>query len=273
MKIYQLTNYTHVQMMCYIIVTDGGKVIAVDGGWHGQSHELYRVLKMVGGKVDMWFMTHPHGDHYGSIIELFKIHNDIEVGGFWHSSMMMNKDVMTEDEYTDAKKWYDFIKKTYVPVRELAIGDQFKLDEVTIDILGIANHEITKNIINNQSVVFKVSDDDFSMMFLGDLGVEGGEKLLNMYGDKLKSDAVQMAHHGQGGVERAVYENIAPTYAFWPTPDWLWENRTERDTVPNTRNFKTPEVIKWMEELGAINITNFYETKIFDTKTKEITVV
>ena len=45
MKIYQLTNYTHVQMMCYVIVTDGGKVIAL--GNHNElmrSSEIYREI-------------------------------------------------------------------------------------------------------------------------------------------------------------------------------------------------------------------------------------
>ena len=41
---------------------------------------------------------------------------------------------------------------------------------------------------------------------------------------ELKADFVQMAHHGQGCVNRDCYAAIMPTYCLWPTPSWLWDN-------------------------------------------------
>ena len=113
-----------------------------------------------------------------------------------------------------------------------------------------------------------MSEEDFSLIILGDLGAEGGRRLLEK-GYDLKADAVQMAHHGQNGVEEDVYQAIQPKWAFWPTPDWLWQNVPYIGGPPGAGPFKTQEVIKWMEKLGTENITCFDHTVMFDSKTKE----
>ncbi|MCR5263003.1 MAG: MBL fold metallo-hydrolase, partial [Clostridiales bacterium] len=81
------------------------------------------------------------------------------------------------------------------------------------------------------------------------LGVAGGEKLLACNGDKLKSDIVQMAHHGQNGVDRPVYEAIAPKICLLPTPQWLWDNDAGKGY--DTHTWKTIVVQGWMREIGA----------------------
>lgn len=268
MKIYHLTNITPSQMLGMIIQTDNGKVIAIDGGTELQPDELYRVLKMVGLKVDMWFMTHPHYDHFGSIVEVLKNHDDIEVGGIWHSTVEQR-----EDEHLKADDfWYPFLKETDIPVHELEMDEQFTVDNLTIDVLGIANPEVSKDVeyINNQSIVLKISDGDFKLLILGDLAVEGGEKLLRNHRNDIQCDAVQMAHHGQKGVDKTVYEAIGATYAFWPTPTWLWENRWPTSTEPDLKDLKTFEVRKWAEDLGMININAFEHSIVFDTHTKTV---
>ena len=37
-----------------------------------------------------------------------------------------------------------------------------------------------------------------------------------MYGENLKSDMVQVAHHGGNGATEQTYTLIRPTVAFWP---------------------------------------------------------
>jgi hypothetical protein len=87
-------------------------------------------------------------------------------------------------------------------------------------------YDLNAGIINNTSVVFMLTLGGKKMLFLGDAEPEEGERLLTLYKgtDKLKADYVQMAHHGQGGVEREVYEEISPKACFWCAPGWLWDN-------------------------------------------------
>lgn len=270
MLIYQLTNTTAYQMMGYVIKTTNGKVVVIDGGNKGQSEELYRVLKEVGTNVDLWILTHIHNDHYESIIEVFENHPEIKVKEFWRNRNDESIDFFDREDLDEVKRWYDFEKTQKLSFYSPKINDKIKIDDVTIEVLGVANPEITTNIINNQSMVFKMTDDKFSIIFLGDLGIEGGEKLLRLQGDKVKADAVQMAHHGQQGITKKVYEEIGAKYAFWPTPKWLWDNTEYLGGTPGNGNFQTPEVIGWMKELNTKNITSFEKTTLFDTKDRRI---
>jgi len=265
MKIYQLTNTTAYQMMGYLIQTNNGKVIVIDGGNKNQSEELYKTLLKTGTTVDLWILTHIHADHFESIIEIFNNHKDVKVKEFWRNRNDESLEFMDSGTLEQVKRWYDFEENSNISFYSPKVNDICKIDDIEIEILGVANPEIKTNISNNQSMVFKIRENDFSMIFLGDLGIEGGEKLLNNQGTKLKSDAVQMSHHGQQGVSKNVYEAIGAKYAFWPTPKWLWDNTEYLGGTPGNGSFKTPEVIKWMEELNCVNITSFYETSLFDT--------
>ena len=149
-------------------------------------------------------------------------------------------------------------------------GQFFEVGSMKVEVLAGANLELKSNFCNNQSCAIRVTEDDFSILFLGDMGVEAGRKLLAK-GYDLKCDAVQMAHHGQQGVEETVYQAIAPTYAFWSTPDWLWNNVRNMGDPIGSGPFATLEVRAWMEKLNTVNITSMEHTVMFDTITKVIT--
>ena len=95
--------------------------------------------------------------------------------------------------------------------------------------------------------MFRLTLGGQTVLFLGDLGIEAGEKLLSLYGDELKSDFVQMAHHGQNGVDKSVYQAVAPKGCLWCAPLWLWENDAGKGY--DTHTFQTVIVRGWMSEL------------------------
>ncbi len=70
-----------------------------------------------------------------------------------------------------------------------------------------------------------------------------------------------MAHHGQNGVTKEVYQAIDPDVCFFNCPEWLWNN--DKGTGYNTGNWKTVEVRGWMEELGTTNYKSFEGDQIF----------
>ena len=51
----------------FIITTEDGKVIAIDGGYKFETDYFIQYLRAVTGqivpKIDVWFLTHPHTDH------------------------------------------------------------------------------------------------------------------------------------------------------------------------------------------------------------------
>ena len=118
-----------------------------------------------------------------------------------------------------------------------------------IKIISVYEDDIFNNLGNNTSMVFKLEVNNKSILFLGDTGVESSKKLLEYHLDDLKSDYVQMAHHGQNGATLELYKKIDPSYALWPTPDWLWDNNIGDgfDTGP----YKTIETRNWMKSLNV----------------------
>ena len=103
-------------------------------------------------------------------------------------------------------------------------------------------------------MVVKVWDNKKSIIFLGDLAVKGGQKLLDSeYAKDLECDYLQMAHHGQDGCDKHFYETVKFRACLWPSPSWVYNN--DQGGGFNTGRLKTVEVRNWMKELG---ITEHY---------------
>jgi hypothetical protein len=110
--------------------------------------------------------------------------------------------------------------------------------------------ETEKSPINDTSIVVQVCfPNGKTALFLGDLGEHSGDVLAEMYGEDLRSDIVQMAHHGQQGTGKNVYELVNPSVCLWPTPDWLWTNDSGKGY--NSGPWETFETREWMESLGV----------------------
>ena len=68
-----------------------------------------------------------------------------------------------------------------------------------VDILWPTEEQIQENVLNNNSLVFKLQYKNFSMLFTGDIEKVTEEKILTLYGknvEKLKSTVLKIAHHG-----------------------------------------------------------------------------
>jgi hypothetical protein len=59
-----------------------------------------------------------------------------------------------------------------------------------------------------------------------------------------------MAHHGQAGVTKEFYAEVAPEVCIWCAPKWLWDNDAGKGF--NTHCFQTVTVRQWMDEIGTV---------------------
>lgn len=248
LTLIQLHDNSPRQMMGYILKTKNNTVV-IDGGLKEDAQNLIDNINRVGGgKVDTWFLTHPHMDHVQAFMEIVKT-TDIQIGKIYVSLNDLEwyeKHDLTRIE--EIKLFLEILKSDKIKekVEEVYLNQIIKIDNLECEVLGIKNPEITVNAGNNSSMVIKMHINDKSMLFLADTGKESGEKLLQTQKDKLKSDIAQMAHHGQNGVDKNVYEQIMPEICLWPTPEWLWNN--DSGNGYNTGNWTTLETRRWMEE-------------------------
>lgn len=197
--------------MGYIIKTKNHELIVVDGGRTKDADYLLEyIMKYGNGKVNHWYITHSHGDHVGALCELLARENcNIKIENLYYAF----NDLSWYEKYD--KRGYESEKKMEQNLENPKIinkvecqkGQNILMDNTTCEILRVANPEITKNAGNNSSMVFKITANDVnkSILFLGDIQVE--EELLQNP-EKLKANAVQMAHHGQNGVGEAIYTAI-----------------------------------------------------------------
>ena len=246
----QTGNATHVQMMGFILRTPDGKVICVDGGTANDAEHYYealcRICQSETTHVDAWFLTHAHSDHINAFLEIMRQHDRKELtvdAVYYHFPSIQFVQKTEPIEAVTVENFYKALPGFADRIVVVTQGDSYTVGESEWKVLYTADPVYRTNSVNNASAIYQVTMGGKTILFLGDLGVEAGAKLLKMCGAELKSDICQMAHHGQNGVDEDVYQAIRPEICFWCAPDWLWENRAGCH--------KTLIVRGWMEKLGV----------------------
>ncbi len=253
-RIHFLTHKTHEWMLSFIIETADGKIIVIDGGTAGDADHLLENLKAVTGSekpvIDAWFLTHPHLDHTGAFIRFMSEETPLEVKHVYYNfpsrQYLARHDPGIGSTHID--KFYTIRDKIAEIADVVTQGDTYEVGEARFDILYTHDPAFTKEAYNDSSTVIRITLAGQKLLILADLAADGGKKLLEMHGDALKSDFVQMSHHGQGGVQRDVYEAVAPKCCFWCATQQLWDNDVGLGF--NTHGWKTIETRTWMQELG-----------------------
>ncbi|MFA6702130.1 MAG: MBL fold metallo-hydrolase [Dysgonamonadaceae bacterium] len=223
--LWQLPSQINTIGNSYVIRTDDGKVIVMDGGVKEEEGYLRGFIGAMGNVVDCWFVSHPHSDHIGAFQGILENPKGIQIRQICQSTF---SDALMErepDSKISAKNYYEAAKKSGILLTEATLGMTLKFGRTTFRILGIKNEELTSNPYNNSSMVIRVWDPVKSVLFLGDLGAEAGEKLLNgKYRKQLDCDYMQMAHHGQNGVTMDFYRSVKFRACLWSTPTWVYNN-------------------------------------------------
>lgn len=239
------------QMMGYIIRTKNDKTIIIDGGTIDDTANLMKYIGKYNNKVDYWFITHAHDDHVGAFTEIAN-NTDVQIDNIYISLNEYEWYEQNEPSRAEfSKKVIDTVnsEKRKENVHIPQINEKIQIDGIEVEILGIRNPEITENPGNEQSMVIKFDTGKQSLLILGDTGEKSSEKLLKTQKEKLRSDIVQMAHHGQAGATKELYEVVQPKICLWPTPEWLWNN--DVGNGKGSGQWKTLETRKWMEDLNV----------------------
>lgn len=250
--LWQLPEQSRFQGMSYVLATGSGQLVVLDGGTRASADYLRTFLEERGGRIEAWFLTHPHVDHVGALLEILAQPQPPPIASLFGS---LPRQRWIEAHAKPAEVEVAAALRTALQEGGLRLqqpdpGAVIWIDGVRFEVLSRVNPGIHRAALNNSSLVLRVSDRNKSVLFFGDLEWEGGRKLLaGPYGDRLRADYVQMAHHGQRGVDEAVYRAVQPRACLWPTPAWLWEN--DDGGGPDSGPWTTLETRAWMDALGV----------------------
>lgn len=252
-KLTLLANQTNTQMLSVLVETNQGKMIMIDGGTEGDSGHLVESLLARGGHVDTWLITHPHSDHAGALKDILS-HPEygVTIGNIYYSFQYLSW--YQDNEAYRADFVGELMNAFQILPPQALHGDIDKGQEILVDNVKITvmnrPYLFANNSINNSSVAYMLDIHGKKALFLGDMGEEAGKQLIaDNPPEVLKSDIVQMAHHGQSGVGLEVYRVIQPEICLWGAPGWLWNN--DSGSGVDSGSWGTMETRKWMAQLGV----------------------
>ncbi|MBO5295168.1 MAG: MBL fold metallo-hydrolase [Clostridia bacterium] len=244
----QLDYNTNSGGMGYVMTLEDGSFFLIDSGSTTNAsaaskgltnndrvriwNTLNKLNKRPDGKIVIrgWLITHCHADHinvfrkfcevYGQKVTIEKYYECVVPSSVAYNSK--NPDFhmaagRVEKAKNQVKGGFDYVA--------LHTGMKFYQYGLNFEILfTIEDHFPSRlHYFNDASTVFRMTVPDQSddgkcqVLITGDLFTQGSKKLLQRYtAATLKSDILQVSHHGNQGASKAFYRTVAPSTCFWP---------------------------------------------------------
>ena len=246
---WKITQYGPVDanMSFYTIYNKDAGLIVVDGGWTDCADHVRNTIKTFGGHVDAWILTHPHADHVGAFNAIYPNPDGITIGDIYTVDMASPEECLEAASWDSMDAYNDFLALEVPDLQYVKAGDVLELYGLKFEILSTFDEDVrglSRDYLNDGSVMFKVYGEEESFLFCADVGVSISDHLLAKYGEeKLASTYLQMGHHGYGGLSDAFYQAVQPEVAFFDAPDWLLKDETGK--------YDTPENVELMESMGS----------------------
>lgn len=199
-----------------ILVVQGEHAMLIDTGGMFDGRKIVEYLQSVGiRKLDAVVLTHYHIDHSGGMHDVLSAINVKKVFGmrgkyistlqelFWYSDMQISRLTSTIVHF----------KKIALesPYQEAGFLKTMWLGDAEVDFLAQETHT---DVVNNKSIVMKISYGDVSALFTGDSQKEVENSLLEAKID-ISADILNVGHHGsRTSTSMRFLEEVNPEYAL-----------------------------------------------------------
>lgn len=187
-----------------------GKNVLIDGGPNPNAPLAAFLTQHNITKLDYVVLTHPHLDHYAGLEYVF---SHIKVANFYD----------TREDNTGAagaKAIRSKIAALGVNVIYPAAGDNLDWDpgEVQVKVLNTCSTpggSSSGQVLNNCSIVLKVTYQNTSILYTGDMQTDVEATMITTWGSELQSDVLKVGHHGSNTATSAAFLNmVKPKYAY-----------------------------------------------------------
>lgn len=215
----------------YIVRLPDGRFIIQDGGYEGDDRVYNTLRELVGNEeivIAAWFISHPHADHYPAFTDFIKKHSsdsDVTVERVIHNYGHIDM-LTTSAKYVDpipvadVLAFYDTLKNYApdIPVFKAHTGQLISFGSATVEILYTVEDIIPEPITNpnDSSMVIRIKIGEDSLILLNDTCYASGPIIHDLWGAYLKTDIVQIAHHGMWPSVESIYHDIAGEVVLVP---------------------------------------------------------
>ena len=240
--------------LCMIFKLADGRFFVVDSGVGGRKDNggsscgwVYASLAKHADdpkniKVAAWLITHVHSDHAGGLVDMAR--------GWYQKNGSDTKHKVMPQECTkyikiekliynapgklpdsDRDGWMNEIITAFniQKVIKAHPGQVFHLSDLTLTIFASLDLVVEQKVgdTNEHSVVSRATFNGKTVLMLGDTFPKINKQLANIYQEQLKSDVLQVAHHGYNNTDAtAVNKYCNPSIVLYPvsTGDMRREN-------------------------------------------------
>lgn len=193
-----------------ILIQSPTENILVDTSDADERDKLLNELHKAGvKKIHKLILTHPHADHIGNAAYMTKLGaiNQIFDNGIISASKF----------YTS---YLDACKKFSVKHNTLKHGDKIFIGDAYIEVFAPSEEKINlvnsgkKSDPNNESIVFKLVNQNFSMLFTGDAEIPT-ENFLIQNNFNLKAVVLKAGHHGAASANSLPFvKAVSPNFVL-----------------------------------------------------------
>ena len=268
--------------MGYVVMLEDGRFVVFDGGSNNENNKnlnaahlwdaLAGLYQKANGKapsasdpiqIAAWIITHSHSDHYqvfDQFLAQYAKDNTVKLEyllGNFPSEIATYNAGGRSMHMTNAAR--DIASKApgckYVRIHT---GETYYFANLKIDVLYTQEdgNPLRYDIFNDTSVSLRFTmtatdangnsvtnkEAKVTSVWLADTFVYGSRFMTAMYGNTLRADMVQLAHHGNVGCESPLYRCIAPELVWFPHVyksfvDYTngartdWQSKVDRDLV------------------------------------------
>lgn len=229
--------------MSYVMKTDDNSFFIIDGGYFNpmECHNLFDTLQSLAGDEEIiisgWFFSHIHQDHVGCFMDFVKNYlSKVRIQAFYYNfpSIERNESIWWSPQDSVIRSEFYEIMENYcadIPHYKLHTGDVFTVRNLELEVLYTHEDLYPKTLsdFNDSSTILLLSVEGQKILWLGDIHNEASDILEKMYHNHLKSDMVQVAHHGFDGAKKIIYILAKPWVVLWPCPDYCFEGDLRRE--------------------------------------------
>lgn len=219
--------------MSYIFQLEDGSFIVYDGGYESNAKDLILNLTKLclTNKIHIraWIITHDHSDHYAAFNKIANTNsyaNRLKIDYVMYSPV--TKDEASTINYYAEKLHADVAKFKGAVLLPVHAGMTFNILNVKLEILqtpGMLSVHGKIADFNDTSIISRIASPDGSAMMLADACGRSADWLVSNIGNGLKSDIVQVAHHGVETGSIPLYDAIAAPMVFWPCNQELFASQ------------------------------------------------